>query len=218
MSEDYKKDFSGGDLGFMPISLISVKTRVLILGGGRAGSLKAKAFLSHGCLVTVISMDFADAFEELQAPNLCLIRGAYDREFIKKAHLVVIAVSDEALAIQIKEDCEAEYKLYLHAGSASQGLFIIPAVGETREGIFTFHTKKGSPATAKLIRTKIKEQLSQYDAFIEFACNLRASLAGNENQPEIMRFVNTEEFLEYYRQQKHLLILKLFYGGMDFEA
>ncbi len=218
MSEDYKKNFSGRDLGYMPISLIAGKLRVLIVGGGKAGYLKAKAFLSKGCSVTVVSMDFDDVFGELQAPNLCLMKEAYHRELIMKAHLVVIAVSDEELAMQIKVDCEDEYKLYLYAPSASQGLFIIPAAGETREGIFTFHTKKGSPATAKLIRTKIKEQLSQYDSFIEFACNLRASLAGNENQPEIMRFVNTEEFLEYYRQQKHLLILKLFYGGMDFEA
>lgn len=218
MSENYQEDFSSGSIAFMPLSLIAGKTRVLVVGGGNAGYMKAKAFLSRGCHVTVVAMDFKKGFEELQGPKLCLIKAPYQRDLIKNVHLVVIAVSEDEAAERIKEDCEAEYKLYLYSGAATQGLFVIPAAEETREGVFTFHTKKGSPSTAKFIRTKIKEQLIEYDNFIEFVCSLREFLKGDENRSKIMDFVNTEDFYGFYQQQKHLLVLKLFYGGMRFEA
>jgi precorrin-2 dehydrogenase/sirohydrochlorin ferrochelatase len=218
MCENYQEDFSGGSVVFMPLSLIAGKIRVLIVGGGKAGYMKARSFLSRGCHVTVAAMDFKEGLEELRCPDLCLIKAPYNREFIKNVHLVVIAVSQEAVAERIQEDCQAEYKLYLYSGEATRGLFVIPAAEETREGVFTFHTKKGSPATTKFIRTKIKEQLSEYDSFIEFACSLRDSLKGDKNRSKIMDFVNTEDFYSFYQKQKHVLVLKLFYGGMKFEA
>jgi len=217
MSQDSKKDFSGRDIEHMLISLISNKIKVLIIGGGRAGFIKAKSFARRGCSVTVVSIDFIEDFNSILNENIHLIRSEYISDFTVDTHLVVIAVSDEYLINNIKQDCEAQYKLYLCCNQSKNGLFIVPAAGETEQGVFAFHTKNGSPATATFIRDKIHNQVKEYDAFVQYSCKLRSSLKGNMKLPEIMRFVNTEDFMMFFQNDKHQMILKLFYGGIDFE-
>ena len=49
------------------ISLISSKIKVLIVGGGKGGYIKAKSFLQRGCKVYVISKEFDERFEEIKS-------------------------------------------------------------------------------------------------------------------------------------------------------
>lgn len=218
MSQYHKEDFSTGELDFIPISLLSGKIRVLIVGGGQAGYIKAKSFANKGCSVTVVSKTFTVGFDSIAASNIQLIEAEYKAADISDKHLIVIAVSDNETIHRIVEDCEMQHKLYLNCSSFREGLFVVPAWGESEQGIVAFHTKNGSPATAKLIRDKITEQVKEYDAFIEYATRLRSSLKTNSNMAEIMRFVNTEDFMVFFQKGKHQIILKMFYGGVDFEA
>jgi precorrin-2 dehydrogenase/sirohydrochlorin ferrochelatase len=201
----------------MPLSFISDKIRVLVIGGGRAGFIKAKSFASRGCTVTLLSVDFIEDFKSILNENVHLIQAEYNNDYLTDKHLVVIAVSNEYLIEQIRQDCEAQYKLYLCCNQSNKGLFILPAVGENDQGILTFHTRNGSPATATFIRDKLYTQMQEYNEFIQYACKLRNSLKGNEKRAEIMKFVNTEDFLMFFQNEKHKLILKLFYGGIEFE-
>lgn len=217
MSQYIKEDFSNRQIEYMPISLIANNIKVLIIGGGKAGFIKAKSFLGGGCSVTVVSTDFIEAFNTLVNENIHLIQGSYKADYITDKHLVVIGISDENLINIIKQDCEVHCKLYLCCKQSKEGLFILPAVGETEQGMLSFHTKQGSPATAMFIRDKMKNQLMEYDEFIQYVCSLRSSLKGKVELSAIMRFVNTEDFMMFFQNGKHHLILKLFYGGIDFE-
>jgi len=217
MSRAGKEDFQDRALENIFISLISNKIHVLVIGGGRAGYIKAKSFSERGANVTVLSPDFNSAFHNLSGSHLQFIQSQYKPEYLMGKHLVVIAVSDKGLINGIISDCEAQSKLYLCCNQSKDGLYIVPAACETEQSIFAFHTKSGSPATAVYIRDKIHKQLLEYDEFIEYACRLRNSLRGNDKMSEIMNFVNTEDFVMFYNRNKHKLILKLFYGGIDFE-
>lgn len=217
MSKDCKEDVPNRDIERMMISLSSSKIKVLVIGGGRAGFIKAKAFASRGCKVTVLSPEFDDAFDSNAGGNLCLVKSCYTEDYLKEQHLIIIAVSDGELSHQITQDCEALAKLYLRCDHARDGIFIVPAISETKQSVFAYHTKEGSPATAVYIRDKIQKQLQGYDVFIEYVCRLRNTLRGNEKLHEIMQFVNTDDFLMFFQKNKHQLILKLFYGGIDVE-
>ncbi|MCX7905047.1 MAG: NAD(P)-dependent oxidoreductase, partial [Caloramator sp.] len=121
MPENTKQDIHEGTIDYMFISLISQKTNVLVVGGGRAGYLKATSFLKKGCRVTVLSKGFIDDFRKLDSVNLKLIEGNYSISYIQNHHLIVIATDDDELNDLVKMDCEKNFKLYLTCNDYRKG-------------------------------------------------------------------------------------------------
>lgn len=188
----------------MTISLLPEKMRVLIIGGGRAGFIKAKSFSKKGCSVYVLSKQFIEEFKELNdMGKVVLITGNYDKIHIADKHIVIIATDDENLNEIIKNDCESSSKIYLSCEDFNGGMFITPVQRETDELNFSIHTKSGSPRTSVFIADMIEEHLKEYDEFAKYVCNLRESLKGSDKKDEIMRIVNTREFYERYRAGSH---------------
>ena len=188
----------------MTISLMPDKTRVIVIGGGRAGFIKAKAFSKRGCRVFVLSREFMEEFRELEdAGNVTLIRENYDKSYIIDKHIVVIATDNEELNNSIKKNCEDLYKIYLTCSDFEKGMFITPVQGETEEINFSVHTRSGSPRTSVFIAHGIQEYLKEYDGFVKYICSLRKSLKGFPMKDEIMKLVNTKEFYEKYKAGKY---------------
>ena len=79
MYKDIREDIYKEKLVYTYLSFISQKLRVGIIGGGKAGYLKSKSFLSRGCRVEVLSINFIDEFYSLK--DIKLIKGEYKRVY-----------------------------------------------------------------------------------------------------------------------------------------
>ncbi len=201
-------------LDYAFISLIARKIKVLIVGGGRAGYIKAKSFFQKGYKVSVVSREFDDRFK-LMAEEILLIKDEYNVKYIMDKHLVVIASNDESVNKAIQNDCEKHYKIYLNATDSRDGQFITPVAVKTENIEVGVHTNIGSPKTSVFLGSKIKETLCEYDDFVQYISNLRNEILGKTRDRkfnlELMSFVNSDDFYFFYKKNKHELILKLFW-------
>ncbi|EYE89233.1 precorrin-2 dehydrogenase [Fervidicella metallireducens AeB] len=218
MPKNIKQDIYDGTIDYMFISLISSKTKILIVGGGRAGYIKAQSFLRKGCSITVISREFIEDFKELESINLKLIKREYSNSYIKNHHLIVIATDDDKLNDAIKRDCDENFKLYLTCNDYRKGMFVVPTMGETKTTQIALHTKKGSPKTSIYLCNKINSSLKENDDFIDYVSSFRNKIKKFDNRLELLDFINTDDFLYFFKKGKHEVVLKMFYGGFIIET
>jgi precorrin-2 dehydrogenase/sirohydrochlorin ferrochelatase len=197
---------------FTLISLISKKIKVLIIGGGRAGFIKAKSFTHSFCNVFVVSNEFCDDFNTLKSlDNISFIQDFYKIDFILDKHIVIIATGNKETDLQISADCEKYSKLYISCADYKNGNMVRPLQRETDSMIFGLHSKSGNPNaslfTADLIEKNIKEQ----DDFINYINTIRSKVKGKPYKDELMKFVTTEDFIFFYNNNVGDIILQLFY-------
>lgn len=217
MQKDNREDISSS-IEYMSISLIGNKTKAIVIGGGRAGFIKAKSFLSRGCLVYVLSPEFYDGFEELEGNNrLILIKDGYKIDYILDKHLVIIATGDKEVNGKIILDCDGLGKIYLTCDDHTKGLFITPTQDSTKSVHFSINTKSASPKTSLFLRDVLKGELLEFDEFVDFVCGLRGKIDDKELKREIMEFVNTKDFYDFFKLGKHIQVLNMFYGGEKVE-
>lgn len=212
MSRDNREDIL---LDYAFISLIASQINIVIIGGGRAGYIKARSFINKGFDVSVVSKEFDENFKEFNEGEIELIKDIYQEKYILDKHLVIIATDDEVINENIKRDCDKHYKIYLNAENFRAGKFITPVEQSTKNIKLGIHTNIGSPKTSLYLGEKIKETISEYDGFVEFIGKLREETL-NKNKDrrlnlEIMNFVNSDDFYFFYKEGKHKLILKLFW-------
>ncbi|WP_125153199.1 NAD(P)-dependent oxidoreductase [Clostridium rectalis] len=218
MPGNNKENILCNRLEYTFLSLISNKVNVLIVGGGRAGFIKAKTLTKKGCNITVLAKDFCDEFKKIStANNIKLINGEYKREYIINNHIIIIAVNDSFLNKKIKEHCIELFKLYLDCSNFKEGLVVLPCQRETENINFAINTKGGNPKTSRYLAEKIKIDLKKYDEFVEYNCYIRHIVKEYKNKDEIMNFISSEDFYFFYKKDVHKYILKMFYGGSNFE-
>ncbi|PRR78281.1 Precorrin-2 dehydrogenase [Clostridium liquoris] len=198
------------------LSLISDKINVLIIGGGRAGFIKAKTFSKNGCNVTVLSKEFCEEFKGIcNLHNVKLIKEKYKKEYILNNHLIIIAVNDEKVNSLVKTHCNELFKLYLDCTNFKKGLFVVPCQRNTGAISFGINTKGGSPKTSRYLAGKVNKVLYEYNSFVEYNCSLRNRVKDFYNKDEIMKFVASDDFYFFYKKNQHENILKMFYYGGD---
>lgn len=218
MPEDNREAVQSRELEYTVISLVSEKTEILIVGGGKAGLLKCRSFCKRGCRLTVVSPKFTEGFEELSKKNnVTLIYDYYHIDYIFKKHLIIVAVDDSSLREEIVKDCEANYKLYLDCSDFRRSVFTAPYQSDTRDMLFSLQAKHANPRLSVFLGRKTKELLSEYDDFSKYACNVRNIIKKHSEKNQIMEFVCSEDFYFFFNKGLHESILKMFYGGIDFE-
>lgn len=219
MSKDNRKDILLSSIDYSFISLLSNKVKVLIVGGGRAGFIKAKALSKNGCIIKIISKVFSKEFDKLKKfPNVKLIKDEYKKDYISENHLIIIAVEDENTNAIIRKHCEEQCKLYLDCSVFERGLFVVPCQRSSKNATFAINTKRGNPKTAVYLAEEIKDNLIKKDSFIEYSCSLRNIINESKHKTAIMNFIATDDFHFFYNKGKHEIILKMFYGGNYFEV
>ncbi len=200
------------------LSIKSDKFKVLIVGGGKAGYIKCKSFLTKGAEVKVIALDICKEVLALQHfEKLSIEKTTYNKEMLVQYHLVVIATDDEFLNRNIKMDCDELCKLYINSSNVEESMCITPTVGESKSTVFAIHTKKFSPKTSLFIRDNLETHLKKYDSYIDFSVNLRNSLKNHGRKNEILNFISTEDFLYIFNKGYGEKIINLFYGGNRIE-
>ena len=211
MFKDIRKDILKENIDYTYLSLISKKTNVGIIGGGKVGYIKAKNFLSKNCNVEVLSLDFIKDFTELN--NIKLIKNSYYKDFIKNKHIIVIATNNSILNQEIKKDCEEAYKIYIYVEDYIESMAIAPVQRNLNNISFAINTNGGNPRGALMIAKKVEEVLQEYDDFIRYSSLIRKSAKKiNESKNDIINFVCSEDFKYIYEKKKDKIVLEMFFG------
>ena len=92
MFKNIGEDIPKRNIDYTYLSLVSSKTIIGIIGGGKVGYIKSKNFIAKGCNVEVLSLDFIEEFYNIE--NVKLIKGSYYKDFICDKHIVIISTND----------------------------------------------------------------------------------------------------------------------------
>lgn len=215
MSENIRKDFSLEDISFSTIALLSSKINVLIVGGGRAGLIKAKSFAKKGCSITIVSPTFIEDFYSLADEyDITLVKETYKLDYIVKSHLVVIATDNSELNEIIRKDCNKSFKLYLDCSDFTKGNFINTVQRDTENIVLSINTKKGSPRTSMLLAEVLEGNLKDYENLAEFAFEIREKIKTNPKKDEVMKFICSKDFYYFYSRGFGEVVLNIFYGDL----
>lgn len=211
MYKDTRKDIPEECLEYTYLSVMSKKLRIGIVGGGNVGYIKGKKFIYKGCNVDVLSLDFVEEFSKLKDINL--IKGEYYKDFIKDKHLIIIATDDYNKNLEIKKDCEDEYKIYIFASEHLKGMAVAPVQRNLNNISFSVNTKNGNPKGSLMIADKVAELLKNYDDFIGYSSFIRKQAKSlKENKGDIIKFVCSEDFKYIYEKGKDKLVIDMFFG------
>ncbi|MBA5850970.1 NAD(P)-dependent oxidoreductase [Clostridium sp. cel8] len=195
------------------VALSSQKINVLIVGGGRAAYIKLKTFSTKGAQVFVVAKKFLSEFDEFKTmKNVHILKKNYEKKYIEKSHIIVIATDNAELNSTIREDCNNMNKLYIDCTKPSLGNCITPCQRNTKNIYFGVNTSEVSPKGAVFVADKMREYAEKYDDFIEFTFKMRRKMEGNKNRKIVMRFICSEDFYFFYQKGKAKTIIDMFYG------
>ncbi|MBM3252843.1 MAG: bifunctional precorrin-2 dehydrogenase/sirohydrochlorin ferrochelatase [Candidatus Omnitrophica bacterium] len=143
---------------FLPISLNVTKKRCLVIGGGSVAQEKIKRLLKFKVPITLISPEITATLKRLARKRLIDFRRAYYKKgFIKKGDIVFAATSSKALNRRISKDAKAKGAFVNAVDSKNYSTFIMPAIYKRRNITVAVSTSAMSPALAKRLRDRIKE-------------------------------------------------------------
>lgn len=211
MSENNRENiYENPELMF--ISLFPSRLKTGIVGGGRAALIKGEALASKGCYVEMLAREFSKEVEGLQDRGVRLITGEYYREFISDKHLVIIALNSSTDAEKIREDCESLSKIYIDCRNYKSGMGTVPAQGSVRNISFAVNTKGGNPKAALMLKDIIRNNMEEYDGFIEFINKIRERAKDlPEYKNEILAFIATEDYKSMWQKNLGKEVLLLFF-------
>ena len=212
MYENSRKDIPINSK-FLNLSFFGYKLKIGVIGAGKAALIKTKTFLDKGCNVEVLALDFLEDFNNLNKEKLLLIKGAYNKEFIKDKHIVVIAIDDEKVVKEIVHHCESMVKLYINCCSFREGQGVVPVTRESKNMTISINTKLGNPKASIFMANKMLKVLEQYDDLVRFTSAIRNSTYINkEVKEDLLTFINSEDYEFFFNIGKHTEILLLFYN------
>jgi precorrin-2 dehydrogenase / sirohydrochlorin ferrochelatase len=202
---------------FTFLSISPKKVKVLVIGGGKAGLIKAKSFLTKGFEVHCIAPNFHEEFSEFNYDTLRLMKEDFKDEILKRYHIIVICTNKEEVNTHIRRLCDEQCKIYIDATMPESSMATLCAMTSTEGVSVAVRIKDKSPKTARFLAKKIKQYLTQYDGYVSLATYIRNNINDFEKKSEILEFISSEDFLFFFEKQYGKEILNLFYGGFDFE-
>lgn len=212
MDKDSREDIYNEEIDYSYISLISKKLRVGIIGGGKAGTIKAKHFVNNKCYVEVLSKTFDKEIIELSkifTNRLKLIDEEFSYEFLRNKHVIISAIDDETLRSKVKEYCEENYKIYIDSSNFTGGMGVVPIQRSTSNITFALNTKYGNPKGAILVCNKVKDILEEYDEFIEYTAIIRnKSKKIPEYKKQIISLIGNDDFKKSFDEGKSENLLR----------
>lgn len=213
MSKDTRENIQNGEIEYTYLALMSNKLRVGIVGGGKAGLIKARNFISKGCYVEILSKTFLHEFIKLESDNIVLNSNSYNKSFIEDKHLIILALDNDDLRKEISKHCEDYFKIFIDCTNFKSGMAIVPVQRELFNISFALNTKVGNPKGAMIAANAAMETLKEYDEFIKYTGLIRNKAKNLENnKKEIIDFISSDDFKFIFEKDKSELALKLFFG------
>ncbi|MBU3106146.1 NAD(P)-dependent oxidoreductase [Clostridium gasigenes] len=213
MSTNTGENIRTKEIEYTYLALMSHKLRVGIIGGGKAGFIKAKNFIEKGCYVEILSKTFLNEFINIECDNIVLNKRSYNKNFIEDKHIIILALDDNKLREEISSNCEELFKIFIDCSNFKEGMAVVPVQREISNISFALSTKVGNPKGAVLAAEAAMETLKGYDDFIEYTGLIRNKAKNLDyNKKEIIDFISTEDFKFIWEKNKSELALKLFFG------
>lgn len=212
MSKDIRENIQTREIEYTYLALMPKKLRVGIIGGGKAGLIKAKNFIKKGCYVEILSKTFLEELINIENNNIVLNRKAYNKDFIKDKHIIIIALNDEKIRKEIIRHCEEEFKIFIDCSNFKDGMAVVPVQRETSNISFALNTKIGNPKGAVIVAEAAIKTLKEYNSFIEYSGLIRNKVKKLEQyKKEIIDFISTEDFKFIWEKDKGKLVLRMFF-------
>ena len=212
MHDDIEKDIYR-EINYTPLTLFGEKLNIGIIGGGKAALIKIQSFYKKKSYIEVLALDFLDDFNKFDKSRVKLIKGEYNKEFIKDKHLIIIAVDDNNIIKKVKEDCEKSFKIYIDSSSFREGMGVIPVSRESENITISVNTKLGNPRGSVMIADNIYKDIKKIDKFIKLTSDIINNLKiDKEVKNQILKFINTDDCNYFYQCGKFIDVLRLFYN------
>ena len=210
MFENNREDISREELEKIYFSFFTKSIRVGVIGGGKAAAIKVKTLTNKNIYVEVLAKEFSEEILSINSNKLILVKSTYSKEFIKNKHLIIIAVNDDKLTDEIKNDCEEEYKIFINCTDFKRGMGAIPVQKDLNNISFGLSTKQGNPKGALLAADLAFKALIEIDDFIGFTGKLRENIKKLDNKKELINFIVSDDFKYFWNIGKDRIILNLF--------
>lgn len=209
---EYSKANLHGELSYASITLFGEKLKVGVIGAGRGALIKVRNFYNKGSEIEVLALDFLEDFYKFNGDKVKLIKGNYNKDFILDKHLIIIAVDDEMVINEIKNDCEKLCKIYINSSKFKEGMGVIPVTRESKFITVAVNTKVGNPRGSVMVAESITESLQEFDEYIRLTGQIRNSLIlDKEIKDNLLKFINTSDCKFFYTKNKIFQVFKLFY-------
>ena len=211
MSE-YSKANLHGELSYAPITLFGEKLKIGVIGAGRGALIKVRNFYNKGSKIEVLALDFLEDFYKFNGDKVKLIKGNYNKDFILDKHLIIIAIDNESIINEIKDDCERLCKIYINSSKFKEGMGVIPVTRESKFITVAVNTKVGNPRGSVLVAENITESLQEFDEYIRLTGEIRNCLfLDKEIKDDLLKFINPSDCKFFYDKNKIFEAFKLFY-------
>lgn len=211
MFEDSKTNLHG-ELSYAPVTLFGEKLRIGVIGAGRGALIKVRNFYNKGSKIEVLALDFLEDFYKFDRDKVKLIKGNYNKGFILDKHLIIIAIGDENIINEIKNDCENLCKIYINSSKFKEGMGVIPVTRESEFITVAVNTKIGNPRGAVMVAESITESLQEFDEYIRLTGKIRNCLFLDKKiKDDLLKFINSSDCKFFYDKNKIFEVFKLFY-------
>ena len=209
---EYSKANLHGELSYAPITLFGEKLKIGVIGAGRGALIKVRNFYNKGSKIEVLALDFLEDFYKLNGDKVKLIKGNYNKDFILDKHLIIIAIDNDSVINEIKNDCEKLCKIYINSSKFKDGMGVIPVTRESKFITVAVNTKVGNPRGSVMVAESITESLEEFDEYIRLTGEIRNSLfLDKEIKDDLLKFINSSDCKFFYDKDKIFEVFKLFY-------
>lgn len=212
MHKDSREDIYGKELNRLMISFFSGRLNILIIGAGKAASIKANTFLKNGFKVVIVGKEIDENILQLNYENLTIIKDEYNQNYLKGQHIIVIAIDDKDIIDKVIADCNNKDKIYINCKEAKDGMGVIPMNVKSDEIFVGINTLRGNPKASRMFSDKVINEAKEWDEFIKKTSIIRTNLKSVDcNKPEVLDFIISDDFKMAINKGKEELLLKLFY-------
>ena len=210
---EYSKANLHGELSYAPITLFGEKLKIGVIGAGRGALIKVRNFYNKGSKMEVLALDFLEDFYKFNGDKVKLIKGNYNKDFILDKHLIIIAIDNDSVINEIKDDCEKLCKIYINSSKFKDGMGVIPVTRESKFITVAVNTKVGNPRGSVMVAESITESLEEFDEYIRLTGEIRNSLfLDKEIKDDLLKFINSSDCKFFYNKDKIFEVFKLFYN------
>lgn len=210
---EYSKANLHGELSYAPITLFGEKLKIGVIGAGRGALIKVRNFYNKGSKIEVLALDFLEDFYKFNGDKVKLIKGNYNKDFILDKHLIIIAIDNDSVINEIKDDCEKLCKIYINSSKFKDGMGVIPVTRESKFITVAVNTKVGNPRGSVMVAESITESLEEFDEYIRLTGEIRNSLfLDKEIKDDLLKFINSSDCKFFYDKDKIFEVFKLFYN------
>jgi siroheme synthase-like protein len=194
-----------------PICLKLDNIACCVVGGGNVALRKVRTLIKSSANVTVVSPDLCEQLKRLHKKGAFNYqKSQYEKNFIKKAFLIIAATNDQKVNKQIVADANKLHKLINVVDVPSQCNFYLPAVVDSKGILFSVSTQGAFPGLAKKIRQSAELMIKKYADNIAVLAKLRETIKCNcldkKIKKNLMKRLLDEDVLELVDKKKILNI------------